>query len=192
MDGDIVIDGISSATGLVRGVGLYTHSELTFGDESRLSVSDLSAGHSLYSMDTTTFTAPYNPSVAKPFHVIWSLTNSRGDTFDSAITGQPAAAQFKCIYGRDGADDEDWIFKLDNAHCSDPKDSEWTHSEQQREEAISSSFISKIQIRGQQPLMVMVAASVVIAAAMLLFGSRSKSKWTSTAIFNENAPLLRC
>merc|ERR1719361_302446 len=126
LDGDTQIEGLISDTGLVRAIGMYRESQLTFSDESTLTISDLSAGYQLYEEDTDTFNPPYNPTEAKPFHVLWSNTESlmvagayEDVEFDSTITGTPTELTIQCIYGRDGIDgDSDWYDYMDNSDCS--------------------------------------------------------------------------
>merc|ERR1719447_843036 len=66
--GDVAICDLICDTGLVRGVGMYRQTTLKFAEGSTLSISDLSAGHELYTEDTSEYAKPYNPSEAKPFH----------------------------------------------------------------------------------------------------------------------------
>ena len=46
--GDVEISDLYCDTGLVRGIGMYRESELTFAADSTLTISGLSAGHVLY------------------------------------------------------------------------------------------------------------------------------------------------
>lgn len=102
LDGDVVIKDLECATGLVRGLGLYTHSDLTFGDESTLKIQNLNAGSALYDVDTDALPHPYAESKSKAMHVMWTHTDDDGHVFTSSITGHPADIELSCVYGRDG------------------------------------------------------------------------------------------
>merc|ERR1719361_1674803 len=118
LDGDTKIHDISCDTGLVRGIGMYTASHLTWGDDATVSVRNLNAGSGLYGVDTEEYDHPYNPSVAKPFHIVWSHTETKANnTFVSILDGEPESVTMECIFGRDGVNESDWTFSVDNAGC---------------------------------------------------------------------------
>ena len=171
------IHGVVSDTGLVRGVGLYTHSELTFGEKAKVNVYELSAGNSLYSLDTSTLAAPYNPTVAKPFHVIWTRSQD-GMLFNSSISGHPMSVHFACIFGRDGAEDEDWTVTMQNEHCVSPSE---------RNVAVVTTSVSSTSTLSIRVQMFLIAASIMIIVAVSMFRAHVSSK----AKLNENEPLLR-
>merc|ERR1719295_1916016 len=123
---DIVIENIVCDTGLVRAIGMYRQTDVTFAENSTLKIYHLSAGDNLYDTDTSTMGHPYNPSVAKPFHVRWTdwanLTDAGAPitkSFNSTIVGAPKEVLIACIYGRDGANDSDWFALIDNSNCDD-------------------------------------------------------------------------
>jgi len=125
--GDVDINGIVCDTGLVRGIGMYRQTTLTLDDGVSIKVSGLSAGQQLYNEETSNFTKPYNPSIAKPFHIMWTdsdnfTVNTENDvlkTFNSSIVGaENAEISVSCIYGRDGKDDSDWDYSADNSDCA--------------------------------------------------------------------------
>merc|ERR1712079_153370 len=72
LEGETVLSNLVCDTGLVRGFGMYRQNQLTFGESSTLHIYGLSAGQTLYSTDTAAYAPPYNPSEAKPFHVLWT------------------------------------------------------------------------------------------------------------------------
>merc|ERR550525_1943432 len=113
LDGDTRIEGLISDTGLAYAIGMYRETQITFSDDSTLAIKDLSAGHELYEEDTDSLAHPYNPSIAKPFHILWTdsarlFTDGSGTKesveFDSSLTGTPTEVTMNCIYGRDGTD----------------------------------------------------------------------------------------
>ena len=167
LSGEISIHDLKSDTGLIRGIGVYTSTELTFDDDTTLSMSDFSAGifaldsicnlrsghiprtelslklfckfcipntfrehsenmiyfcfsgHELYETDTDVLSAPYNPSVAKPIHVIWAHYDSTAlDTFYAKINGAPTMTEATCILGRDGTNTSDWMIEVNNEGCT--------------------------------------------------------------------------
>ena len=186
MVGDVGIHDITSATGLVRGIGMYTRSRVTFGDSSKLQIYNLSAGYDLYGQDTNQLNRPYNPSVAKPVHVIWSEDGDYGEDFESAIIGHPETVSFSCIYGRDGMDEADWIANddvtVDNSDCV-ARTAIWAQAlYNKRARPNRVSFVSAQWLIG----------AVVTIAGILLFLSnlRRRSK-RSEAVDTESAPLLQ-
>merc|ERR1712173_101117 len=78
--------------------------------------------------DTTQFGHPYNPSVAKPFHIRWvdytNLTHTTEDgskdiakSFNTTIYSAPKQITIECVYGRDGTNDSVWMGEIDNSNC---------------------------------------------------------------------------
>ena len=118
LKGEVAIHDIVSDTGLVRGIGLYTHSELTIDDGTALEMNRFSAGHKLYDTETKELKHPYNPSEAKPFHILWDESDSFNASYSSSIFGRFDSVSLRCIYGRDGVNDSDWIFAVDNSECA--------------------------------------------------------------------------
>ena len=116
--GEVAIHDIVSDTGLVRGIGLYTHSELTIDDGAVLQMSRFSAGHNLYDTETKELKHPYNAAEAKPFHILWTESDAFNVSYSSSISGHFEAVSLRCIFGRDGVNDTDWIFAVDNSDCS--------------------------------------------------------------------------
>ena len=91
-----MIENIVCDTGLVRGIGMYRQTDITWEEGSTLTMYHLSAGLELYSTDTSALDHPYNPSVAKPFHVRWidytNLTENNEPvtkSFNSTIISAP-------------------------------------------------------------------------------------------------------
>jgi len=124
-DGDIEIGGLVCDTGLVRGIGMYRQSQVFFSEDSTLNMHDFSAGHKLYGEDTSEYDHPYNPAVAKAFHVVWDDFDNETLTdgfvikeFNSSIHSVPKTVSFACIYGRDGVNNTDWMVEADNTDCS--------------------------------------------------------------------------
>ena len=108
MEGDITISDVTCKTGLVRGIGMYTSSKLHFKGANLL-VHDLAAGTALADVDTEALAWPYNPSVAKPLHIIWTETMDNFDReFHSKVVGE-VDATLLCVVGRDGEDDADFV-----------------------------------------------------------------------------------
>jgi len=109
------IHDITCDTGLVRGIGLYTKSELNFSSDAIVTLYNFKAGYALSDVITDYYKHPYNPSIAKPFHIIW---NNQMETYDKSfqtqISGEPLDIDFYCIIGRDGMNDSDWTLQVDN------------------------------------------------------------------------------
>jgi len=72
-------------------------------------IRDLAAGAQLGDVDTESLPWPYNPAVAKPFHIIWSeeMDDFPDEEWKSFIVGNTDAT-FSCVVGRDGMDDDDF------------------------------------------------------------------------------------
>merc|ERR1711972_848627 len=62
LSGDVSIHDLVCDTGLVRGIGMYTSTQLTFDDDTSLSFADFSAGDQLYETDVESLSTPYNPA----------------------------------------------------------------------------------------------------------------------------------
>merc|ERR550525_106468 len=125
-EGDVQIGRLVCDTGLVRGIGMYRESHLTLADDSSLHMAGLSAGHESWSIDTDKFPHPYNPAVAKPFHVLWDspttltiLGEKEEVDFSSSIENAASEVTLQCVYGRDGVDDSYWREAIDNSDCED-------------------------------------------------------------------------
>jgi hypothetical protein len=74
------------------------------------------SGHELYDIDVDGLNAPYAPSVAKPFHVVWAHYEANSNTtFYATIIGEPAEFSAKCLLGREGFNDSDWMVTVDNS-----------------------------------------------------------------------------
>jgi len=114
--GEINVHDLTSETGFVRGIGMYTESTLTLSQDTRMTISNLEAGSTLYKHDTAQFGHPYAPAVSKPFHILGEWIQN-GYDFSSVIEGNPENVEFSCIFGRDGVMDKDWTTKIDNNRC---------------------------------------------------------------------------
>lgn len=102
---------------------MYTHSDLTFGAESVLSIYNFKAGYALSSTVTDYLKHPYNPSEAKPMHIVWEMdsdSTSYNDSFNTTISGDPRMVEFYCIIGRDGMNTSDWTVAADNTRNCAP------------------------------------------------------------------------
>ena len=122
-EGVTAIHGISSKTGLVRGIGMYVESELEFGDDAKLVVHHLSAGDDLYGHDTGNMPRPYAPALAEPIHFVkdWTLPEFN-KSFVSSISNE-ATMDFYCIFGRDGVVPYE-PYGIDNVGCMESGDKE--------------------------------------------------------------------
>ena len=101
---------------------MYTESTLSVEDETAISIYDLAAGTALSEVDTDALAHPYNPTVAKPIHLL-KVVESEDGTFYSQIIGDSGATtpSVWCLYGRDGVDTSDWNvtdLMVDEAECS--------------------------------------------------------------------------
>jgi len=116
LSGDVSFHDFTCDTGLIRGIGMYTSTQVTFDEDTSLSFADFSAGDQLYDTDVESLSAPYNPAESKPMHIVWEHYDSTaGDTFYAKIYGEPAEYSATCLLGREGYDDSDWTVTVDNS-----------------------------------------------------------------------------
>jgi len=122
MRGDVSFHDFVSDTGLARGLGLYTHTELTWDEDATFSVSNFAAGAELGAVDTDNLDQPFAASEAKPVHIVWSYANLQfGDTFNTTMTNRPRTVSYSCIVGRDGIEEDSTFgeWTTDNSDCDD-------------------------------------------------------------------------
>jgi len=100
--GDVVLEDFECTTGLIRGIGMYTNSDVTWDSGSSLKMKNFNAGSELYDENTAAKPHPYAPSKANPFQILWSHTDEDGHEFYSSISNHPHSVEISCIYGRDG------------------------------------------------------------------------------------------
>jgi len=185
MSGDIKFEDIKSDTGLARAIGFYPQSTVSFADDATLSISKLSAGHRLYDHDTESLKAPYNPTVAKPVHVIWTEDYSKySKVFNTTIDNAPSDVSFSCIYGRDGVDYADWELTVDNSDCAE-------FEEQMTVLAVSSVSSSTHSADSMWIWKSMVLMSVAGAVLLALYALYSRIRQKPKRMDSECAPLLR-
>lgn len=170
LSGDIEIGDIYSDTGLVRGIGMYTESELYFEDDAVLNIHDLGAGMELYDVDTSELDHPYAPAEAKPFHVLYSWS-TEDHTFYSDLYGDPSAVNVWCIAGRDSTS-SDWDHSdFENLNSVDTDCSQNDESVMVRVEI--SVPISKYQLGDL--IWLAFAVSVILAMSLYYKDSRKVS-----------------
>jgi len=176
---------------------MYRQTELTLDAGLNLEISDLSAGHKLYGQDTSEYAHPYNPTVAKPFHIMWTdsdnftvdTTDNVAKTFNASIIGEAQTVSFSCIYGRDGMNDSDWIYAADNSDCDLLDDVTGDFDGNERDLAVMAKEHSS---RSGVSLKTWILALSVVA--VLLMAGWTANRWSaehpkwSTA--TETAPLL--
>jgi len=205
--GDVAICDLICDTGLVRGVGMYRQTTLKFAEGSTLSISDLSAGHELYTEDTSEYAKPYNPSEAKPFHFTETesvnvsvnkysqleLGQNWGDykvmVFNSSISGKPDSVAFSCIFGRDGVDTSDWTVDADNSDCGE------FGGMMEQKEIISSMLQQRTSTEGGGIKIDSIVLAVfllifILVAGRVLNGSSEGSPRKPFLVNTETAPLL--
>jgi len=204
--GDVSICDLVCDTGLVRGVGMYRQSIVSFAEESTLKISGLSAGHELYTKDTSEYAKPYNPSEAKPFHFKETenvnisinvnmqmqmqaiMNGNKVMMFNSTIAGDLDSVDISCIYGRDGVDTSDWLVDADNSDCGEFGD---LMAEKENTLAVLQRRSFKQNDGGFNwktvTLMVSVMIFILAAGWVLNHGSRRRAKMDS---ISETAPLL--
>jgi len=195
--GEVEVSSLVSDTGLVRGVGMYRQTELTLEEGLKLTVKDLSAGHKLYNEDTSDYSKPYNPTVAKPFHIMWANSeNFTVDTvdnvlktFNASIIGEAKTVEFSCIFGRDGMNDTDWEYSSDNSDCDLLDDVTGTFAGNERDLAVISEF-HRAYVRWNLKTL-MLAMTVVF---VLMIGVWAMNRWSAEksklSSATETAPLL--
>merc|ERR1719159_1776634 len=66
LKGDITFSDFECDTGLVIGLGAYTHTEMTFDEKSTFTISHFVAGAQLADVDTDSLSHPYNPAMSYP------------------------------------------------------------------------------------------------------------------------------
>jgi hypothetical protein len=178
--GDTSIYDLTCDTGLVRGIGMYTSTELTFAEDSTLSFADFKAGEELYETDTSSLSMPYAPAKAYPMHIIWShFDETAMDTFYSKINGAPSMTSATCIMGRDGVNSTDWTIAVDNSAAD-----------------CSQKTVNLLAVAGHsaQPrlghLSVSLMAASVVAIVLLFAVWNGCSRRTKLVEETETAPLL--
>jgi len=164
--GDVSIHDLKSDTGLIRGIGVYTSTQLTFDDDTSLSFADFSAGHELYETDTDAMDHPYAPSVAKPMHIVWAHYDSTAmDTFYAKINGAPTVTSATCILGRDGTNSSDWTISVDNEGCT-----------QQTVNVMAASAHSVHSVHSNKNVQWMTVTLVVVAVLLAIWHRLSGHK----------------
>jgi len=132
VSGEVSLHDLSSETGLVRGIGLYTESRFEVEDDAAISIYDLSAGTSLLDVDTESLPHPYAPAQTKPIHLLQEVAMTSEEFgefgvietytyFYSEIVGDPKVTTptVWCLYGRDGVNITDWtVSMVDDVDCS--------------------------------------------------------------------------
>ena len=89
MKGEISMHDFISDNGLTYGLGMYSHSELTWDEESTFKVYNFAAGNELADVNTTALAHPYASSIARPVHVVWTyLQNDYSKYFYSTMTNR--------------------------------------------------------------------------------------------------------
>lgn len=180
---------------------MYRQTTLTLDDGVSVSVSGLSAGQQLYNEDTSAFNKPYNPSIAKPFHIMWTdadnfTVNTEDDVlkqFNSSIVmADDVEISVTCIYGRDGMNDSDWEYAADNSDCAS-----W---ETAIAEAQSSTLVAKehgLSSQHSRHSLNLYKAKwtlTMVIVIVMLFGGWSLNRYSkdklSTESATETAPLL--
>ena len=192
--GTVEISGIVSDTGLVRGIGMYTQTELTLDDGLTLTMRNFSAGHELYDEDTSMFAHPYAPSVAKPFHILWSYSdNFTIDTvenvvkyFNSSIVGEADTVSFSCIFGRDGMNDTDWDYTVENSDCSSMTMKLAVNEQIEKEDDARYPLLNA----RLNPLVLLSAVTVIVLLFVIYRSCWNRAKSKSKTLPTEYAPLL--
>jgi len=192
--GTVEISGIVSDTGLVRGIGMYTQTELTLDDGLTLTMRNFSAGHELYDEDTSAFAHPYAPSVAKPFHILWSYSdNFTIDTvenvvkyFNSSIVGEADTVSFSCIFGRDGMNDTDWDYTVENSDCSSMTMKLAVNEQIEKEDDARYPLLNA----RLNPLVLLSAVTVIVLLFVIYRSCWNRAKSKSKTLPTEYAPLL--
>ena len=169
---------------------MYTKSYLSFDDDSTLKMYNLNAGRGLYGVETSEYNYPYNPSVAKPFHILWEYTDKYNSTFKSVIENMPDSVSFDCVFGRDGVNDTDWTVMVDNGDCVSSVDQEVIDF---YFEQIGVSSPHSQRVRAHNPLS--SAATWLIAAPVLgvlciLWQIMKRTRGNGKLSLSETAPLL--
>lgn len=109
-------------TGLAIGLGVYTHTDLVWDEQSTFSISNFVAGAALGGVDTDSLPTPYNAAQSKPVHIVWEYLQSEfSKTFLSSMTNRPSTVEHSCILGVDGyaMDSSFGEYEPDNTDCDD-------------------------------------------------------------------------
>jgi len=72
-----------------------------------LNIAYLVAGQALYEDDTASWMAPYQPAVAKAYHIVQS----------KEVMSHPIVTTMRCIFGRDGVENDFGENVVDNTDC---------------------------------------------------------------------------
>merc|ERR1712062_234937 len=120
--GDISFSDFQCDTGLVIGLGLYTHTEMTWHEDTTYAISHFVAGAELADTNTDSLSYPYNPATSKAVHVVWSYVQDDYDkTFVTKMTNRPKTVDLQCVIGVDGVEtDSDFgDYDADNTVCNE-------------------------------------------------------------------------
>ena len=87
--GDISLHDFQCDTGLAIGLGVYTHTDMTWDDGATFKISNFVAGSELGDVDTESLSTPYNPAQSKPVHIVWDYLQTDFDKmFYSTMTNR--------------------------------------------------------------------------------------------------------
>jgi len=191
LKGDISFSDFQCDTGLVIGLGLYTHTEMTWHEHSKYAVSHFVAGAELADTDTDSLSYPYNPAVSNPVHVVWSYEQDDYEkTFVSKMTNRPQSVDLQCVIGVDGTemDSEFGDYEQDNTACQ-----EKYLAVLERSEAATANMMRSVESSRSTPThfkilqLSVIGCMVVVALFALWRGCSVKSKILSST---ETEPLI--
>merc|ERR1712154_7108 len=105
--------------GLVRAVGMYVNTSLDMSGVDSLSIYDLTAGSALVDTDTSALKHPYQPAMAKTFHILHEHADDYGHTYYSPLIGDPRVVSASCVVGVDDIADDWDAWSLESALSAD-------------------------------------------------------------------------
>jgi len=189
--GKIDIHDLTSETGLVRGIGMYTESLLEVEEDASIAIHDLKAGTALSEVDTDALAHPYAPAEAKPIHLLSFITTENNDFYSDIIGDKDAVIpSVWCLYGRDGVNTSDWTVSMnDDMECSMDTVSETAFNVNTK---VHTDLLGDFDI-----LNVMIWATLfyIMGCGVWYCYKRVKSKSTGSAnkesLSTENDPLLQ-
>merc|ERR1712130_458513 len=90
LSGSISFHDFRSDTGLARGLGAYTHTEMTWDDDAKFTAYNFASGSELGAVDTDSLDNPFNAAQSEPVHIVWQYNQS---TYDKTLYTTMTMAQ---------------------------------------------------------------------------------------------------
>jgi len=196
LSGSISFHDFRCDTGLARGLGAYTHTEMTWDDDAKFTAYNFASGSELGAVDTDSLDNPFNAAQSEPVHIVWQYNQSTYDkTFYTTMTGRPQSVEYSCILGRDGIVEDDSFgeYRSDNTDCDDFVSSTTLTMDQAVEAKrgrVAVGHHSSNRFASLRLIVWSMAAVALLFAMWMVYRSMSFSK-KKVASNTESDPLLQ-